>query len=164
MATSSKTRTPASTLNLEKEKANKMFIQPPKSSIKPQRRNPITQEDVEDPVFSRKKKPEMLYADPKYEGIKMGEYAAKSKQSDIFGAPESDFKASRKYISQSNSACSIPSASLKKSEYQPPLRNPITQDSLECNQPRVRTKISESTAFEHLHDQRGVECKTRDNI
>ena len=164
MAASGKTRTPASTLHLEKEVANKIFIQPPKSSIKPQLRNPITQENVEDPVFSRKKRPEMLYADPKHEGIAMGEFATKSKQSDIFGVPENDFKASRKYISHSNSGDYIPTVSLKKSECQPPMRNPITQDSIDCSHPRVRTKISESTAFEHLFDKKGVDCKTRDNI
>lgn len=158
------TRSPASALHLEREMANKLFIQPPKSSIKPQTRNPITQDDIEFKESSSHKMAPVIYTASKTQGIAMGEFAAKSKRSDIFGDPLSSSKASRKFIPHSSSETYIPTVSLKKSEYQPPSRNPITQDSIETYNPAVRTKISESTAFSHLFDGQQEVQRPRDNI
>ena len=164
MAENPKDRNPASVLHLGKEMANKLFIQPPKSSIKPPNRNPITQEDLDIPEGPKHRAPEFLYAAPKSQGIKMGTFADKSKKSDIFGAAEDNCKVSRKYIPHSSSETFIPTVSLKKSEYQPPARNPITQDTISPYNPQIRTKCSESTAFSHLFDQKSEEHKPRKNI
>ena len=159
----SKPRTPAYMLHMEREMTDKLYNQPPKSSIKPATRNPITQADVEpEPQKTHVLRP-TIGIQSKPQGIAMGEYAAKSKRSDIFGNPINDSKASRKYIPHSNSETYIPTVALKKSDYQPPERNPITQDTLNDQNLRVRTKISESSAFAHLTDGQTVEHKTRDN-
>ncbi|OMJ79675.1 hypothetical protein SteCoe_20238 [Stentor coeruleus] len=164
MAANAKQRTPASQLHLEKQVTDKMWIQPPKSSIKPQARNPITQEDIEVPPHPTYKKSPFIGTNPKPQGIAMGQYADKGKKSDIFGEPIQDSKPSRKYIAHSSSETFIPYQSLKKSEYQPPERNPITQETLDPYNPKIRTKISESSAFAHLHDGEGEIIKQRDNI
>ena len=159
-----KDRTPSSLLNLERQMANKMFINDPKPSIKPQSRNPITQADIEPPKTSKHRSPDFIFATPKPQGIAMGTFASQSKKSDIFGASDESAKASRKYIPHSSSEDYIPTVSLKKSEYQPPARNPITQDNIPNYAPVIRTKCSESTAFDHVHDQLNEEHRPRNNI
>ena len=159
----SKPRTPTYTLHMEREMTDKLYNQPPKSSIKPQTRNPITQQDLDpEPSKTHVLRPP-IGTQSKPQGIAMGEYAAKSKRSDIFGTPLTESKASRKYIAHSNSETSMPSVALKRSDYQPPERNPITQDTLDEANPRVRTKISESSAFAHLTDGQTITPQTRDN-
>jgi hypothetical protein len=158
-----KPKTPAYMLHMQREMTDKLYNQPPKSSIKPPTRNPITQEDIEQPARKEYILKPCIGDPPKTQGIAMGEFAAKSKRSDIFGVPLENSKASRKYIPHSGSETFIPSQSLKKSEYQPPARNPITQDTLYEDSLRVRTKISESSAFAHLTDGQTIEHKPRDN-
>ena len=168
MATNSKIKTPAASLNYDKAVTNKMYVQPPKQSIKPVSRNPITQEDVEVPTNSKKINPLANSAFPsaevKNQGIRMGEVAQKSKNSRIFEVPEADNKPSRRYIPHSASEVYIPTVSLKKSVYAPANRNPITQDEIPLNDTKVRTKISESSVFAHLGEEQFVENKPRNNI
>lgn len=159
-----KSTTPAYMHYMQSQMTEKLYNQPPKSSIKPPARNPITQEDIEQPQRKETKLKPCIGSPPKTQGIAMGQFAAKSKRSDIFGAPIDDSKASRKYIPHSNSETYIPPQSLKKSEYQPPSRNPITQDTLPDNSLRIRTKISESSAFAHLTDGQTTDHRPRDNI
>ena len=161
MAGNGKVRSPASVLILDKEMANKLYIQPPKSSIKPQSRNPITQDYLEVSTDSKQQSSDFMYST---QGIAMGTFAEKYKKSDIFGVAENHKKTSKGSISSSNSEASIPIASFKKSEYQPPIRNPITQDSISPYNPQIRTKCSQSTAFSHLFEQRNEEHKPRSNI
>ena len=164
MASRNNGRTPASSLMLEKQISSKMYIDDPKASIKPQARNPITQDDVHVPESTRLSKPAvMLYAQPKSQGIAMGAYAERSKKSDIFGVAEDNARATRKYIPHSYSETEVPTVSLKKSEWQPPSRNPITQDTITEYAPAVRTKCSESTAFSHLYESKPEEPRTRNN-
>jgi hypothetical protein len=164
MAANAKPRTPASALHLEKQISNKYFVDPPKPSSKPQSRNPITQDDVEISESKPRKNAPVIARVPGSQGIAMGTFAEKSKRSDIFGDPEESNKASRKYIPHSSSETYIQPMSLKKSDYQPPPRNPITQDTIENSNPRVRTKISESSAFAHLYETEPEVPKVRDNI
>lgn len=165
MAASVKGRTPGQALQLSKEMSNKLFSQDPKASNKPLARNPITQDDIEVKNAPKSlKSPVFLYAEPKSQGIAMGVFASQSKKSDIFGVADSPSKASRKYIPHSGSETYIPTVSLKKSEWQPPSRNPITQDTIPDYAPVIRTKCSQSTAFSHLFDERTEEHRPRDNI
>jgi hypothetical protein len=159
-----KSTTPAYLHYMQGQMTDKLYNQPPKTSIKPPTRNPITQVDVETEVRKEHTLRPTIGTQAKPQGIAMGEFAAKSKRSDLFGQPINDSKASRKYIAHSNSETYIPTVSLKRSEYQPPERNPITQDSLSDNSVRVRPKISESSAFAHLTDGQTIDYKTRDNI
>ena len=164
MASNTKERTPALTLMLEKQKSSKIFINNAKASIKPSSRNPITQEVIKVPSSTRLSKPAtILYAQSKDQGISKGTFAERSQRSDIFGVAEDNTRALRKSYPLSYSEAEIPKASFKKAEFQPPSRNPITQDTIRENAPAVRTKCSESTAFSHLYDNKPEESKTRNN-
>jgi hypothetical protein len=135
-----------------------------RTSLKPPNRNPITQVDVEVPKKTKHNSIQFEYSSPRNQGIAMGTFAEKAKQSKIFAEPEAQEKPSRKYIPHSASETYIPTVSLKKSSYQPQNRNPIVQEPINDSSNKIRSKITQSTAFAHLLEDRQDEHKPRNNI
>ena len=139
---------------VEKDNAFKQFTvklstAPSMPSYRPPVRNPILQEEVNVPVPKTYTFKPINPSPEKKTGIRMGAYAEQFKKSNVFGEPLNEFVPSKKYIAETLTDRSPP-ISLKKSICQPPQRDPIIQDTITPELPKVREKIFTSSVFDHL--------------
>lgn len=148
-------------LNLTKQMHN-MMASPPKPRGQIQSRNPLIPNTLEPENVSKSRSlvPDYMDSSKKQadrpRGIAKSSFTDKHAGSFAFSyeAPE-EFVPSRKIIGQKSSETFEPTVSLKKAAYQPPERNPITQDSeaLQASQPKIRGRGQPATSLGQILTQ-----------